>query len=146
MNRSELEVAAAALTVPDKEACRKYAARGPVLADRVTERILALDHVEEKLIGHGNLDMMRTNHANHVEFMASTMSLYDPVLFVNALYWVASTYLAHGFRPAYWPVQISAWREAITAELSLDSSRAIMPFYNWLDRHMPIIIEHTLNR
>jgi hypothetical protein len=45
MNRSELEIAASALTMPAPQACREYAAKGSLLADRVTKRIAPTCHL-----------------------------------------------------------------------------------------------------
>ncbi len=89
----------------------------------------------EKLVGKGNVGMMKNNHHNHLDFMGSLFFRYSPETFVKTVIWVYKTYKAHGFSEKYWPALLSLFIEVYQQELSPETAKEIIPFYEWLQKH-----------
>lgn len=134
MTRENLLVEATRLKQPTPEATAEYEANALRLADRVSFLMEQRPDILT-LIGADNLPMMHDNHRNHARFMASLFHAYQPQVLLDTVLWVFRAYLAHGFRPAYWPAQLNTWVELFQSELSEQTRCEIAPFYRWLIDH-----------
>lgn len=134
MTREYLLAEAHGLKQPSPKSAAEYEAHALRLAAQVS-RLLEQRPDILMLIGADNLPMMHDNHRNHARFMASMFHAYQPQILLDTVLWVFRAYLAHGFRPAYWPVQLTTWVELFQSELSEQTRREIAPFYRWLIDH-----------
>lgn len=139
MDKDRLIAKAAELTKPSTAAAGEYGERGQALASAVTSRLGSRPDLAE-LIGPDNVELMADNHANHVLYMESVFHSFNPGLFVETLIWVVRTYLAHGFSPDYWRVQLPLFREAADENLSAETVAEIEPFYRWLEDHLDELV------
>jgi hypothetical protein len=103
--------------------------------------ICALNQVMEArenldaLIGHGNLELMRENHANHVQYFSTLLEVFEPGNLIDTVLWVLRTYLSRGFSLGYWPVMLDAAKRIAHEELSPCNRCRIMPYYEWIESH-----------
>ncbi|MCF8372559.1 MAG: hypothetical protein K9H64_13095 [Bacteroidales bacterium] len=100
-------------------------------------------HFEERkdlalLIGEGNFDMMKDNHANHARFIESILKSYDHDVLTETVLWVFRAYRSHGFNTTYWAAQLNAWINILNSELSPESFQALLPIYEWMQVNIPV--------
>ena len=139
ITKEELIKTAEELTQPSAEAAAEYEAKRDHLAARINSIMEARPDLE-KMIGEGNLEMMRDNHRNHARFIASLLTAYNPGVLVETVLWVFRAYRSHGFQMTYWPAQLDTWAEVLKAELGDSSFDEIYPFYHWMIIHQPQFI------
>lgn len=131
MTKSDLIAAAKELSPPPSDAADEYSAVRDALAAKVTN-LLRKRPDFHTVIGEGNESMMADNHRNHVRFMDSMFHVFRPDILVDTILWVFATYRAHGFSETYWPIQLRAWLDVLSHELSPQSFEAIAPIYEWM--------------
>ena len=144
MNKAELIKTAKELVQPSAEAAAEYELKRDHLAARISARMEARPDLE-RMIGEGNLEMMRDNHRNHARFIASLLAAYSPEVLVETVLWVFRAYRSHGFQMTYWPAQLDTWTEVLKEELSDSSYPQIYPFYHWMIIHQPQFIALSEN-
>ena len=92
------------------------------------------------LIGRSPLEMMKANHRYHVQFMATVFRLNAYNLLPRIMVWVYRSYHSHGFSYDYFPVELAAWKKAVSAQLGLEAAAEVNRIYQWmLDRHPEVI-------
>lgn len=116
------------------EAVGAYEAHLQAMVDWVNENLETRPDIH-RLIGHNPLDMMRTNHENHARFMVNVFKYTTYELLVKVVVWVYRTYHAHGFDFDYFPVELAAWKNAVTARLDPSQTQEIADIYQWLMDH-----------
>ena len=136
MKQNDLVASAAAIKPIPAEAVTEFETKREVLVARINARMLERPDIEA-LVGPGNQQMMRDNHANHALFMASIMGNYHPQVLVETILWVFRAYRSRAFHASYWAAQLNAWVETLKEELSTESAAAILPIYQWMIVHIP---------
>lgn len=127
---------AAMLKQPSVSAAAEYSEKAELLAAEMN-RQMSCHPGFEALIGCGNRTMMENNHRNHAAFFSSLLEAYNPETLVDTVLWVFRTYRAHGFRLAYWSIQLGLWVETLKRELSGGAFNEIIPFYSWMIENQP---------
>ncbi|MFO7728291.1 MAG: hypothetical protein R6X11_08175 [Desulfonatronovibrio sp.] len=140
MTRKELVERAGRITPPSAESVREYQEKRELMVADVN-RIMMNRPDLEKLISRHNQAMMQDNHHNHALFMSSLFRDFNPAVLVNTVIWVFNTYLAHGFKPAYWPAQLNAWKETMQKHMSKEAFDEIMPVYEFIVSHLPVFAQ-----
>ncbi len=94
----------------------------------------------DRLISSNPIAFMRANHRNHAVFMANVFRYSCYGLFAQVLVWVYRAYRHHGFAGEYFPLELAAWREAVTACLAPPLAAEIDAVYAWMmDRHEELL-------
>jgi MerR family transcriptional regulator, light-induced transcriptional regulator len=98
-----------------------------------------------ELIGGNVVDVMRNNHRNHAAFMANVFKIGSYELLVRTIPWVYRAYRARGFSYEYFPVELTAWRQAVAECLDDSNSAEIIGVYNWMVDHHENMIKLSRN-
>ncbi|MBF0245000.1 MAG: hypothetical protein HQL31_06980 [Planctomycetes bacterium] len=138
--REILLQSAKALKQPSEASASEYEAQRDSLAEAVSESLGRRPDLE-RLIGAGNLEMMKNNHRNHASFMVSVFGLYQPAVLIDTVLWVFRAYRSHGFRLTYWPAQLDTWLQVMAGRLSAETLKEIEPFYRYMQIHQPAFAE-----
>ena len=136
MTKQELIDSAATLGPFTPQAAQEYSEKQEQLATELN-RIMEARSDLDKLIGSGNLEMMKQNHRNHALFVSSLLMSYDPRVLVETVLWVFRAYLAHGFHHTYWAAQLDTWLDVLPKHLSSQGFEQVAPLYRWLLVHIP---------
>ncbi|MBR9973973.1 MAG: hypothetical protein KFF77_00185 [Bacteroidetes bacterium] len=131
MNRETLIEEAGQLAPVSPQILEEFTGRRELLAASFNQRFSTRPDLEQ-LVGAGNMLMMENNHRNHLRFMESMFTRWNPEVYVDTILWVYRAYRAHGFRLAYWPAQLDAWIELFRKELSPEAFAEIEPYYRWI--------------
>lgn len=131
MKKDDLFKSAAQLAQPSAEALAEFSHKSETLARELNDRFGKRNDIEQ-LIGAGNIEMMHDNHRNHLRFMVSLFTHYEPEALVETVLWVFRAYRSHGFKLTYWPAQLDNWVEIFKKELSPGCFKEIYPFYHWM--------------
>lgn len=118
----------------------EYNINGDQLVAKMNELMLKRPDLLQ-LIGEGNEDMMKDNHANHVRFIASVLKNYHPEVLVDTILWVFRAYRSHGFTTNYWAAQLNAWIIILKESLSVDTFNEIYPLYEWMQINIPLFVK-----
>lgn len=140
MTKENLLVSAKKLSQPSVEIAEEFSAKKDQMVSEINQIMSARPDLE-KLIGEGNLDMMRDNHRNHARFMGSMFIEYHPEVLVETVLWVFRAYRSHGFKLTYWSAQLDTWVEIFKKMLSENAYKGIYPFYNWMIIHIPVFVK-----
>ena len=120
--------------IGDSPAAAYRSERDDLIA-RVNDAVLSHPALGE-LIGGCPVDLVRDNHHNHFRFMLSVFELDLPELLQQVVPWVYRAYISRGFSPDYFPVELSAWQQAVEEELAASEAAPIRDVYQWmLERH-----------
>ncbi len=107
---------------------------GEMIAE--VDKILSDHPAINTLIGNNPLQVMRDNHKHHAYFMATVFQLSQFDLLARTIPWVYHAYKSHGFSYDYFPVELSAWKKAVSHHLDGLSAKGILTIYDWmLERH-----------
>lgn len=136
MEKDRLYSSAHQLKPPSLEAGESFRDKSQKMAEMMDQYFTARPDLE-RLIGKGNVAMMRDNHGNHLRFMFSLFSDYHPEVFVETVLWVFRAYRHHGFQLTYWPAQLNQWVEILRKEMDKVHFEEIYPFYHWMIVHNP---------
>ena len=131
MTRDDLVIEARNIEPPSPSCAKELADLSEIITADVNKAMTDRPDLE-KLIGPGNLDMMKDNHANHARFMASLCRNFNPEVLVDTVIWVFKAYRAHGFLLTYWPAQLNCWIKALNRHLSPESFEQINPVYQFM--------------
>lgn len=142
MNLEMLLESAKVLPIPTENAVNEYSEKREKLVAEINSQLLARTDIKD-LVGVQNIDMMKDNHHNHVQFMESLLKNMNPEVLVETVHWVFKVYRSRGFHPAYWSSQMSAWKNILQNELSKESFDSIWPIYNWMLVNTPIFSKIT---
>lgn len=136
MTRDELIRTAAELPPVPPAAAAEYGARRDEIVARINHRLLARDDIDA-LVGAGNREMMKDNHANHGLFIESMLTHFNPSVMVETVLWVFKAYRSRQFHPNYWAAQLNAWVQIMQELLAPETFAAIVPIYRWMIVHIP---------
>lgn len=89
------------------------------------------------MVGAGNVEMMKDNHANHARFLESIFKQHSPEILTDTVLWVFRAYRSRNFRSTYWAAQLNTWIEIYKKELSPECFQEIYPYYNWMQINIP---------
>lgn len=140
MNQDLLNRTARELRQPTPEAAQEFETLRDALAEELNCRMSARPDLE-KLIGPGNLAMMRDNSRNFCRFMGGQFHGYEPTVLVETAPWVFRAYRAHGFQTTYWPANLDTFIEIARARLSPATFDQVQSFFQWLIVNVPIFVK-----
>lgn len=137
IKKEDLIKSASMLKQPSGEAIAEFTTKADVMTTILNDRFSQRYDIAE-LIGEGNLDMMYDNHRNHMRFMISLYSDFNPVVLTETVLWVFRAYRSHGFNLTYWPAQLDNWVDIFKNKLSQECFDQIYPFYDWMIVNNPL--------
>ncbi|MEA4974415.1 MAG: hypothetical protein VB046_01625 [Paludibacter sp.] len=140
MDKKTLLISAGNLKKVSDSAYSEYNIKGDQLVAKMNELMLKRPDLLQ-LIGEGNVDMMKDNHANHVRFIASVLKNYHPEVLLDTVLWVFRAYRSHGFTTNYWAAQLNAWIIILKESLSVDTFNEIYPLYEWMQINIPLFVK-----
>lgn len=140
MTKDQLIQSAGLLVQPSSESASEFSGKSERLAFMINEQFRNRQDLL-MMIGEGNIDMMMDNHRNHVRFISSLFTNFQPEVLVETVLWVFRAYRSHGFKLTYWPAQLDSWVEVFRTELSDSCFREIYPFYNWMIINNPVFAQ-----
>ncbi|MCF8304546.1 MAG: hypothetical protein K9I94_14830 [Bacteroidales bacterium] len=142
MNKQELIASASEINQPSAGVVKEFHDKKEEILGRINQKMLARKDLT-KLVGEENLQMMKDNHQNHLRFMESIFTKYNPTVLVETVLWVFHTYRSHGFNLTYWPAFLNTVINVMKEELSEKAFNEIYPIYNWILINQPAFIELT---
>ncbi|ARN55682.1 hypothetical protein [Sedimentisphaera salicampi] len=140
MTREELLQQARKIESVSEETSAEMKNNSELLLSLINKNLSERNDIE-KYIGTGSIQMMKINHKNHIEFMSSVMSEYDPNVFSETVLWAVRTYMARGFKKEYWQIQLNEWLRLFKENLSEKAFREISPFYTFILNNLDNIVE-----
>lgn len=140
MDKKRLLTSAGNLKQVSASAYSEYNIKGDQLVAKMNELMLKRTDLH-LLIGDGNEEMMKDNHANHVRFIASVLKNYHPEVLVDTILWVFRAYRSHSFTTNYWAAQLNAWIIILKESLSVDTFNEIYPLYEWMQINIPLFVK-----
>ena len=116
-------------------AASAYEAERDTMLPLVDRKLIEWEDLQ-RLIGSNPIALMRLNHSNHALFMANVFRYSCFGLFAQVLVWVYRAYRHHGFAGEYFPIELAAWRAAVSECLAPPVAAEIDAVYAWmLERH-----------
>jgi hypothetical protein len=140
MDKKELLTSAAKLKQVSASTYSEYDKTGDHLVAKMNELMLKRTDLSA-LIGDGNEEMMKDNHANHVRFIASILKNHHPEVLIDTILWVFRAYRSHGFTTNYWAAQLNAWIVMLKGSLSEETYNEIYPLYEWMQINIPLFVK-----
>ncbi len=137
MNREALIKSAQSLQQVSKSCAREYSDQREFLVTLMNQKMEKRPDLVE-MVGAGNVDMMKDNHANHARFLESMFVSFLPEVLVDTVLWVFRAYRSRNFSSTYWAAQLNAWIEIYRENLSPECFREIYPYYRWMQIHIPV--------
>jgi hypothetical protein len=142
MDRKKLLKTATDLQQPSKQSAEEFIAKSDMLAAEMN-RIMASRKDVKMMVGEDNISMMEDNHRNHIRFLCSVFTHYEPEILVETVLWVYRAYRNHGFNLSYWPAQLDQWVQVFKTELTEECFKEVYPFYNWMIINQPIFVAES---
>ncbi|MGM0531987.1 MAG: hypothetical protein ACQER7_11615 [Bacteroidota bacterium] len=142
MDKTSLIKSAEKLNPVSSSSITAYEQQAEKIIGTMNERMLQRSDIKT-LTGIENIDMMKDNHANHVQFMASIFKNKNAGVLVETILWVFRAYRSHGFSPDYWDVQLEVWKDVLKNILSGGAWQEIEPYYEWMQHNVPVFLELT---
>ncbi len=121
------------------DAAESYAAAARLMAEHVSSA-LARNPEISKLIGNNPLEVMRNKHRDHASFMTTVLRLKAFELLIRNLSWADRVYRARGFSDAYYPCELTAWKQALKQHLPASHAAEILPVYDWMRQNHAAIV------
>ena len=140
MDKKIVEDFSAALEKIDDGACSAYQDKMNIMVDRVNQVMLSRRDLND-LIGSNPKEVMLQNHGNHARFMTSQFCIKSPETFIRITAWVYHTYIARGFSPRYFLVELRQWQKAVEHYLDPKSAELINAFYQVMIDHHENVLE-----
>jgi len=145
MTRNDLIVTASAIPEFTDAAAAEYGQKKDSMVAEINEYMLARADIEE-LVGPGNIEMMKDNHANHALFIESMLTAFNATVLVETIAWVFTAYRSRNFHSNYWAAQLHAWTSVMKKSLSAEACENIMPLYVWMTINIPQFAALTENQ
>lgn len=133
-------LSAARLQQVSQASAAEFSEKRDRLVELLNEKMLSRADLTD-MVGAGNVDMMKDNHANHARFLESIFNAQNPEVLVDTVLWVFRAYRSRNFSSTYWAAQLNAWMELYKQELTPVCYQEIYPYYNWMQINIP-----TFNR
>jgi hypothetical protein len=137
MDKSHLLKTAEQLQQVSAQSANEFSSNRDHLVDIMNQKMLARPDLMA-MVGEGNVDMMKDNHANHARFLESIFRQHQPEVLVDTVLWVFRAYRSRNFASTYWAAQLNTWIEIYRKELSPECFNEIYPYYNWMQINIPI--------
>lgn len=137
MKRENLLVSARNLEQVSDTSAKEFGSKREHLVDLMNRKMEARADLAV-MIGAGNVEMMRDNHANHARFLESIFNQHAPEVLVDTVLWVFRAYRTRNFLSTYWAAQLNNWIEIYKTELSPQCYNEIYPYYNWMQINIPV--------
>ncbi|HOG12796.1 MAG TPA: cobalamin-dependent protein [Smithellaceae bacterium] len=122
------------------EATARYIKAKDILLEEVNARMTAHPGISN-LTGGNPMSMMRDNHSNHLDFMSTVFEFNSFELLVKTVPWVYRSYHSHGFSFDYFPLELEAWKKAVSQFLSPEAAGEINAVYDWMLKNHERMIE-----
>jgi len=126
MDRDDLIKTAGNLKQVSEKSASEYSFKRNGLVDLMNKKMESREDLPD-MVGIGNIDMMKDNHANHARFLESIFIQYSPEVLVDTVLWVFRAYRSRNFRSTYWSAQLNSWIEILEKELSKNVFRRYIP-------------------
>lgn len=137
MDKSHLLKTAEQLQQVSAQSASEFCSKRDHLIDLMNQKMLARPDLIS-MVGEGNVEMMKDNHANHARFLESIFKLQQADVLVDTVLWVFRAYRSRNFASTYWAAQLNTWIEIYRKELSPECFTEIYPYYNWMQINIPI--------
>lgn len=137
MDKSHLLKTAEQLQQVSEQSASEFSSKRDHLIDLMNQKMLARSDLIS-MVGEGNVEMMKDNHANHARFLESIFKLQQAGVLVDTVLWVFRAYRSRNFASTYWAAQLNTWIEIYRKELSPECFTEIYPYYNWMQINIPI--------
>ena len=137
MDKSHLLKTAEQLQQVSALSASEFCSKRDHLIDLMNQKMLARPDLIS-MVGEGNVEMMKDNHANHARFLESIFKLQQADVLVDTVLWVFRAYRSRNFASTYWAAQLNTWIEIYRKELSPECFTEIYPYYNWMQINIPI--------
>lgn len=137
MDKNYLLETAKQLQTVKEQTAKEYNERSSELVAKMNRLMIEREDISN-LVGEKNLKMMQDNHANHARFIASVLKNYNHAVLVDTVLWVFRSYQSHGFKSNYWAAQLNCWISVLKDNLSVDSYREVLPYYEWMQINIPL--------
>jgi hypothetical protein len=142
MDKQKLLKSASDLKQPSKQCADEFISKGDKLAAEMNKIMTNRSDVK-MMVGDNNISMMEDNHRNHIRFLSSVFTSYEPEILVETVLWVYRAYRNHGFNLSYWPAQLDQWVQIFKTELTDECFKEVYPFYNWMIINQPIFVAES---
>jgi len=136
MDRNDLIKTAEKLQQVSKKSTAEFSSRKDTLVEMINKKMEARPDLLD-MVGAGNVEMMKDNHANHARFMESIFLQHSPEILTDTVLWVFRAYRSRNFGSTYWAAQLNSWIETYKKELSAECFDEIYPYYNWMQINIP---------
>lgn len=136
MQREDLIQTASLLKQVSEKSAAEYSSKKDHLVDVLNKKMESRADLLD-MVGVGNVEMMRDNHANHARFLESIFIQQSPEVLVDTVLWVFSAYRSRNFSSTYWAAQLNAWIELYKMELTPECYQEIYPYYKWMQINIP---------
>lgn len=136
MNRNDLIRTAEKLQQVSTESTKEFSAKRDYLVALMNQKMESRPDLID-MVGQGNIEMMKDNHANHARFLESVFISHSPEVLVDTVLWVFRAYRSRNFSSTYWAAQLNTWIEIYRNELSSRCFSEIYPYYNWMQINIP---------
>lgn len=137
MTRAKLLQSALQLRQPSAKAAQAFYDNMDSLSAELIKRMSARKDLDDLI--SGQRELMETNSRNFSAYMASQLSNYSAESLVETSIWAFRVYRAHGFRVAYWPVNLDQVIEILRAQLAEPVFLEVRPFFEWLRVNVPVL-------
>jgi hypothetical protein len=137
MTREDLLRSAERLQQVSKESASEYGTKRDALVVLMNKRMEARPDLKD-MVGEGNVEMMKDNHANHARFLESIFNQHSPEILVDTVLWVFRAYRSRNFSSTYWAAQLNCWIDIYKKELSPACFSEVYPYYNWMQINIPL--------
>ena len=136
MDRNDLIKTAGKLKQVSEKSTAEYSAKRDTLVALMNQKMESRPDLPD-MVGNGNVEMMKDNHANHARFLESIFNQHSPEILVDTVLWVFRAYRSRNFSSTYWAAQLNTWIEIYRKELSSVCFQEIYPYYNWMQINIP---------
>lgn len=136
MNRQNLIATAGNIKQVSMKSASEFSLKRDNLVLLMNQKMEARPDLIE-MVGEGNVEMMKDNHANHARFLESMFNQHDPEILTDTVLWVFRAYRSRNFSSTYWAAQLNSWIEIYKKELSPECFQEVYPYYNWMQINIP---------
>ena len=140
MDRNDLIRTAERLNQVSAKSAAEFSSKMDTLVAMMNQKMENRPDLLE-MVGVGNVEMMKDNHANHARFLESIFYQHSPEILTDTVLWVFRAYRSRNFSSTYWAAQLNTWIEIYKKELTPECFQEIYPYYNWMQINIP-----TFNR
>ena len=138
MDRQTLIKNAEEIISVSSESLKEFKDKRELVLYKENQIMLERPDIYEMIGGEKNVQMMKDNHFNHLQFISSIIETPDPETLVDTVVWVFKTYMSRGFQSTYWQAQLETWVSVFKENFSEKTFNEIKPLYEWLLRNISV--------